>query len=109
MPHRRPSVKGVCGPAIVHLLQRAFIVYGDTRFERLSKLSVSHLYNLRKSAGYRVLRISFTKTRAVCNPIGVRKAPRPNGRAGWVRIDSVLPKATWTGSRGSTTSPVWMR
>jgi transposase InsO family protein len=79
----------VCGPAIVHLLQRAFVVYGDTRFERLSKLSVSHLYNLRKSAGYRGLRMRFTKTRAVCNPIGVRKAPRPNGRAGWVRIDSV--------------------
>lgn len=79
----------VCGPAIVHLLQRAFCVYGDQRYERLSKLSVSHLYNLRKSAGYRALRIHFTKTRAVCNPIGVRKAPRPNGRAGWVRIDSV--------------------
>jgi transposase InsO family protein len=79
----------VCGPAIVHLLRRAFVVYGDQRYERLSKLSVSHLYNLRKSAGYRALRIHFTKTRAVCNPIGVRKAPRPNGRAGWVRIDSV--------------------
>jgi len=35
------------------------------------------------------LRITLTKTRPVCNPIGVRKAPRPNGRAGWVRIDSV--------------------
>ena len=30
----------VCGPAIVHLLQRAFYVYGDQRYERLSKLSV---------------------------------------------------------------------
>lgn len=79
----------VCGPAIVHLLQRAFVVYGDQRYVRLSKLSVSHLYNLRKSGCYRTLRTHFTKTRAVCNPIGVRKAPRPNGRAGWVRIDSV--------------------
>jgi len=79
----------VCGVAIVHLLHRAFVVYGDKRYERLSKLSVSHLYNLRKSTGYRVLRTHFTKTRAVCNPIGVRKPPRPNGRAGWVRIDSV--------------------
>ena len=79
----------VCGPAIVHLLQRAFVVYGDPSYERLSKLSVSHLYNLRKSGGYRALRSHFTKTRTVCNPIGVRKAPRPNGRAGWVRIDSV--------------------
>ena len=25
----------------------------------------------------------------MCNPIGFRKVPRPNGRAGWVRIDSV--------------------
>ncbi|MBK5204303.1 MAG: transposase family protein [Polaromonas sp.] len=79
----------VCGPAIAHLLQRAYKEYGDTRYERLAGLSVSHLYNLRKSAGYQALRVSFTKTRPVCNPIGVRKAPRPNGRAGWVRIDSV--------------------
>ncbi len=79
----------ICGVAIVHLLRRAFIEYGDPRYERLSTLSVSHLYNLRKSGGYRTLRTHFTKTRAVCNPIGVRKAPRPNGRAGWVRIDSV--------------------
>ena len=79
----------VCGPAVVHLLRRAYTVYEDPRYERLAGLSVSHLYNLRKSAGYETLRVSFTKTRPVCNPIGVRKAPRPNGRAGWVRIDSV--------------------
>jgi len=79
----------VCGPAIAHLLRRAYTVYGDKDYERLAGLSVSHLYNLRKSAGYQKLRVSFTKTRPVCNPIGVRKAPRPNGRAGWVRIDSV--------------------
>jgi len=79
----------VCGPAVVHLLQRAWRVYGDPRYERLADLSVSHPYNLRKSAGYQARRTHFTKTRPVCNPIGVRKAPRPNGRAGWVRIDSV--------------------
>ena len=79
----------VCGVAIVHLLRRVFAVYGDQRYERLATLSVSHLYNLRKTGGYRTQRAHFTKTRGVCNPIGVRKAPRPNGRAGWVRIDSV--------------------
>ena len=56
----------VCGPAVVHLFQRALNVYGDKRYERLAKLSVSHLYNLRKSAGYQAIRLSFTKTRAVC-------------------------------------------
>ena len=79
----------VCGPAIAHLLQRAYREYGDPRYERLATLSVSHLYNLRKSAGYQAQRQSFTKTRPVCNAIGVRKAPGPEGRAGFVRIDTV--------------------
>jgi transposase InsO family protein len=79
----------VCGPAIAHLLQRAHTVYGDPRYERLADLSVSHLYNLRKRADYQAQRVSFVKTRAVCNPIGLRKAPSPNGRAGFVRIDTV--------------------
>ena len=79
----------VCGPAIAHLLQRAYHAYGDTRYERLATLSVSHLYNLRKSTGYQALRVTFTKTHPVCNSIGVRKVPRPEGRAGFVRIDTV--------------------
>ncbi len=79
----------VCGPAIVHLLKRAYKEYGDARYARLVSLSSSHLYNLRKSAGYKARRVSFNKTHPVRNNIGVRKAPRPNGRAGFVRIDSV--------------------
>ena len=58
----------VCGPAIVHLFKRAYNTYGDKRYERLANLSVSHLYNLRKSSGYRALRVTLTKTRPVCNP-----------------------------------------
>jgi len=79
----------VCGPAIAHLLQRAYVVYSDSRYERLAQLSVSHLYNLRDRADYRAQRARFTSTRAVCNSIGQRKAPQPNGRAGYVRIDTV--------------------
>lgn len=41
----------VCGPAIVHLLKRAYRDYGDPRYARLASLSSSHLYSLRKSAG----------------------------------------------------------
>jgi transposase InsO family protein len=81
--------EGVCGPAIAHLLQRAYRKYGDLRYKRLSDLSVSHLYNLRKTAGYQAQRRSFSSTRPVCNAIGVRKAPGPEGRAGFVRIDTV--------------------
>jgi hypothetical protein len=79
----------VCGPAVALLLRRAYSTYGDQRYERLATLSVSHLYNLRKSEGYRAQRVVVTKTRPVCNPIGVRRSPRPEGRAGFVRIDTV--------------------
>lgn len=81
--------ENVCGPAIVHLLHRAYRTYDDPRYERLAKLSVSHLYNLRKSAGYQTQRMHFTSTRPVCNAIGVRRAPDPQGRAGFVRVDTV--------------------
>lgn len=79
----------VCGPAIAHLLRRAFHEYSDPRYERLADLSPSHLYNLRKSSGYQAQRASFTKTQSSGNSIGVRRAPRPNGRAGYVRVDTV--------------------
>ena len=73
----------------MHLLKRAFYAYGDARFERLASLSVSHLYNLRHSKTYQNQRVSFTKTRPVVNPIGIRRAPHPEGRPGFIRIDSV--------------------
>ena len=99
----------VCGPAIAHLLQRAHTVYGDPRYERLADLSVSHLYNLRKRADYQARRVSFIKTRAVCNPIGIRKAPSPNGRAGLRSASTPSIKATKTASRACTTSPALTR
>ena len=83
------AYEDTCGPAIVHLFKRAYYVYGDERYVRLATLSSSHLYNIRKSAAYRAKRVVFTKTRPVANRIGIRRAPRPEGRAGFVRIDSV--------------------
>ena len=78
------------GPATACVLRRQRDVFGDARFERLGSISVAHLYNLRKAAGYREQRVVLTKT---CGDkaatIGVRKAPAPQGRPGFVRIDSV--------------------
>jgi hypothetical protein len=64
----------VCGPAIVHLLQRAYRDYGDPRYERLATLSVSHLYNLRKSAGYQAQRSELHQ-----DPPGVQRHRRAQG------------------------------
>lgn len=78
------------GPATVCVLRRQRDLFGDARFARLGSISVAHLYNLRKAAGYRAQRVVLTRTRGdKASPIGVRKAPAPNGRPGFVRIDSV--------------------
>ena len=77
------------GPATVHLLQRAHALYGDPRYQRLAGLSVSHLYNLRAQAGYQAKRGVWTKTKGRSVAIGQRRAPAPQGRAGFIRIDSV--------------------
>jgi len=78
------------GPATKCLMQRAATLFGDTRYERLATISVAHLYNLRRDRGYEVRRRHWTKTqggRSVA--IGLRRAPAPEGRPGFIRIDSV--------------------
>jgi len=78
------------GPATVCVLRRQRDVFADSRFERLGSISVGHLYNLRHSEPYRAQRVVLTKTRPMqAVTIGVRKAPVPDGRPGFIRIDSV--------------------
>ncbi len=77
------------GPATLHLCRRAWQVYGDASYERLATISVAHLYNLRAQPAYREQRVRIQKTRTKANSIGVRKAPAPDGRPGFIRIDTV--------------------
>ncbi|MFN7571020.1 MAG: integrase [Betaproteobacteria bacterium] len=77
------------GPATAHLLRRAWTVYADARFERLATLSVAHLYNLRASFRYTAQRLAHTRTRPTPVAIGSRRAPAPEGRPGFIRVDSV--------------------
>ncbi len=98
------------------LCQRAYKVYGDTRFERLATISNGHLYNLRGHKTYRAMRGTFDKTRSVKSAIGERRKPVPDNRPGYLRVDSVhqsLPPrrrgAISTGSRACTSSTPWTR
>ena len=77
------------GPATKKLMERAFHVFGDERFERLAAISVAHLYNLRGRKQYQDKRRHWTKTRPTGIPIGQRRAPQPDGKPGYIRIDSV--------------------
>ena len=71
------------------LLRRAVEHFGDTRYARLSQISVSHLYNLRGSESYRKQRLVWRRTRPAPVAIGIRKAPAPQGLPGYIRIDTV--------------------
>ncbi|QQS69306.1 transposase family protein [Candidatus Saccharibacteria bacterium] len=77
------------GKAAKVLAQRAFVTFGDARYERLSAISVSHIYNLRGTVTYRNQSHTFTKTQATTIAIGERRKPRPNGQPGFIRIDTV--------------------
>ena len=82
--HDTPS-----GPMIKKLCERAYEIFGDQPYVRLAQISVSHLYNLRAGDAYRKQRRTFTKTRPVNNSIGERRKPHPEGKPGYIRIDSV--------------------
>jgi hypothetical protein len=77
------------GPATKCLMQRAYDVFDDARCVRLRNISVAQLYNLRKRRTYQAVRVTLTKTRPTTIKIGVRRAPRPEGMPGYIRIDSV--------------------
>ena len=77
------------GPATKEILRRQYEVHGDGRFERLARISNGHTYNLRKPRDYRIGALRLAKTRPVHTPIGVRRKPDPDGRPGFVRVDTV--------------------
>lgn len=77
------------GNATRKLCERAWQLFGETRYERLATVSHGHLYNLRHSTTYQRRRRGFDKTRPRQVSIAERRRPRPDGRPGYLRVDSV--------------------
>lgn len=77
------------GPATQKILQRAYYDFHEARYERLAKISVAQLYRLRQSQGYRQRRIDYQPTRPTQVAIGERRRPEPQGRPGYLRVDTV--------------------
>ncbi|MDP6416803.1 MAG: hypothetical protein QGG54_17475 [Gammaproteobacteria bacterium] len=78
-----------CGPAVKKLCERAYEVFGQAEYAALASISVSHLYNLRKSNSYTRQRHHFEKTRSKPSSIGEHRKPRPDGKPGYIRINTV--------------------
>ena len=77
------------GPATKRILEREYGKYGQAAYQRVSGISVAHLYRLRNTAAYRKRNTSYQPTRPTPIPIGERRRPQPHGSPGYLRIDTV--------------------
>jgi transposase InsO family protein len=81
--------ENLSGPATRRILEREYRLYGKPEYERLATISVAHLYNLRQRPRYREQRLHYVKTRPTAVAIGERRCPDPQGRPGYLRVDTV--------------------
>lgn len=79
------------GKAAKEIMRREFQIFGKREYENISRISVSHLYNIRNHnrqyASSPALFFKHTPTTAV--DIGIRRKPQPYGKPGFLRVDSV--------------------
>jgi hypothetical protein len=77
------------GPATKRILEREYSEYGQAAYQRVAGISVAQIYRFRNSAAYRKRNGSYQPTRPTPIRIGERRKPRPQGRPGYLRIDTV--------------------
>jgi len=87
------------GPATRCIMKREYEKFRKRKYARLAGISIAHLYNLRNSARYRRLATVFQATRPSPVSIGERRKPEPQGRPGFLRVDTVH-QGDWDGAKG---------
>lgn len=87
------------GPAMIKSLRREYEIFGKTEYANLKNISISQLYRLRTNDSYKRDALTFEKTNPTRVPIGERRRPEPNGKPGYLCVDSVH-QGDRDGSRG---------
>jgi len=77
------------GPAIKDILEREFNVFKKQEYENISRVSASHIYNLRNTRQYISHSLTVKKTNPVKIQIGKRAKPENEGVPGYLRVDTV--------------------
>jgi len=79
------------GNAVKEILRREFLFFGKEEYQTIAGISVSHIYNIRKHKKQYLSSeaVKYSKTVPVAVNIGERRKPEPNGRPGFLRVDSV--------------------
>lgn len=76
--------------ATKEILRREYEVFHNQNYQTISRISHSHISNLRHAPSYKNFWINHTKARQI--PIGVTRPPENFGRPGSIRIDSISQK-----------------
>lgn len=76
--------------ATKEILRREYEVFHKQNYQTISRISHSHISNLRHAPSYKNFWINHTKARQI--PIGITRPPENFGRPGSIRIDSVSQK-----------------
>ena len=78
------------GYSLIESFRRMYEEFHNKNFVRLAYISNGHVYNLRKTNLYRKTTLKFKHTKPISeNHIGVREKPNPEGKPGYIRVDSV--------------------
>ena len=77
------------GLATKEIFLREYEKFGKTNYKNLSKISISHIYNLRGKRQYTSASLTINPTPTTAVKIGERKKPNPDGKPGFIRVDSV--------------------
>jgi len=78
------------GAALKKIFKRMAAIYRCREYVRLSGISVTQIYNFRHhSSIYRRLAKRYEKTKPVVVNIGERRKPEPDGKPGYLRVDTV--------------------
>lgn len=77
------------GAALKKILKRMRGVFKDSAYTNIANISVGYVYVLRKSLIYKRLAKKYEKTKPSVVNIGKREKPRPNGKPGYIRVDTV--------------------
>lgn len=84
--HKTPN-----GRSVQEILKREYATFGHGEYETIAGISTSHLYNLRNTSQQYLTSeaIRYSKTNPTTAAIGERTKPRPYGKPGYIRVDSV--------------------
>ena len=79
------------GKATKTILEREYKTFKNAKYANIANISVGHIYNIRnRNRRYGSSdAMYFKKTKRIDVAIGVRRKPQPNGKPGYLRVDTV--------------------